>query len=406
MTALVVTDEYPWPPRTGYRQRVDRVLRTLAADHDVDLLTVVADERPREGAPGDLRLRRHWTVVAADLTTSRLRRRVRWVLSGIPRTVDRRDWDWTAARRVLEGTGDPAYDVVWFSHAHTWLALAGSVPGPHVVDLDNLDSQLLRYRRRMLWASRPADRRGRARVLAQVAADTLDIRRWHRVERDVVGRAASVVVCSALDRERLAGANVRAVPNAYEPTAGGEAAGPRTDDAASGAPVLLMVGLLTYEPNRDAAGFFARDVLPRVRARVPEAEFRVVGRYDVEENVAALRDVPGVSVAGEVPDLTVELREAALAVVPIRFGGGTRIKILEAFAHGLPVVSTTVGAEGLDVQDGRHVLVADRAEDLAQVCLRLLDDPELRSRLAAEGMALWEASYRSAAVTPAIRAAV
>src|SRR4051794_1371814 len=140
MTVLVVTDEYPWPRRTGYRQRVDRVLRTLAADHDVDLLTVVAEERPRE-PPTDLRLRRHWTVVAGPRTRSRLRRRARWVFGGIPRTLGWRDW--TAARRVLECASDRAYDVVWFSHANTWLALAHSVPGPHVVDLDNLDSQLL-----------------------------------------------------------------------------------------------------------------------------------------------------------------------------------------------------------------------------------------------------------------------
>src|SRR3954454_9465420 len=98
MTVLVVTDEYPWPPRTGYRQRVDRVLRTLAAEHDVDLLTVVADERPRDEAPGDLRLRRHWTAVAGGPTTSRLRRRVRWLVGGIPRTLGRREWDWTVAR--------------------------------------------------------------------------------------------------------------------------------------------------------------------------------------------------------------------------------------------------------------------------------------------------------------------
>jgi glycosyltransferase involved in cell wall biosynthesis len=107
-----------------------------------------------------------------------------------------------------------------------------------------------------------------------------------------------------------------------------------------------------------------------------------------------------------VPDLTVELREAALAVVPIRFGGGTRIKILEAFAHGLPVVTTTVGAEGLEVEDGRHLLVADDADALASACLRLLDDRDLRSRLAAAGRALWQERYRSSAVGPAILAAL
>ncbi|MFL6132379.1 MAG: glycosyltransferase family 4 protein, partial [Nocardioidaceae bacterium] len=242
--------------------------------------------------------------------------------------------------------------------------------------------------------------------LAQVAADTADIQRWRRIERRIVERASSVIVCSTLDQHRLSAPNVRVVPNAYDRVPGGGAPGSRADTSLLSGPVLLMVGLLTYEPNRDAASFFAAEVFPLVRKRYPKAVFRVVGRYDVEENVAAFRNLPGVSVAGEVPDLTAELGRAAVVVVPIRFGGGTRIKILEAFAHGIPVVTTTVGAEGLEVENGRHLVVADQADDIAQACLRLFDDPAIRSALAAEGMALWESRYRSSAVRPAILAAV
>jgi glycosyltransferase involved in cell wall biosynthesis len=91
-----------------------------------------------------------------------------------------------------------------------------------------------------------------------------------------------------------------------------------------------------------------------------------------------------------------------VSVVPIRFGGGTRIKILEAFAHGVPVVSTTVGCEGLDVIDGRHLLVADRPAELAVACCRLLTDEDVRKRISAEARALWEQRYRWTAVTPAV----
>jgi glycosyltransferase involved in cell wall biosynthesis len=403
MTVLVVTDEYPWPARTGYRQRIDRVLHTLAAEYDVDLLTVVADERPREPPPVDLRLGRHWTVVAGSRAKSRRRRQARWVVGGTPRTLGWRDW--TAARRVLEHSRAEAYDAVWFSHANTWLALADAAPGPHVVDLDNLDSHLLQHRRRMHWRARAGDWRGRVRIVAQVAADTADIWRWRRIERRIVTRAASVIVCSSLDRDRLGAGNVRVVPNTYELVAG--QAAPNAGAAARDrAPVLLTVGLLTYEPNRDGVRFFAQQVLPLVRQQRPEAVFRVVGRYDIETNVAAFRGLPGVSVAGEIPDLTPELENADVVVVPVRFGGGTRIKILEAFAHGIPVVSTTVGAEGLDVEDGRHLLLADRAEDLARGCLRVLDDTALRALLVAEGAALWEAKYRTSAMAPPIIAAV
>ena len=404
MNVLVVTDEHPWPARTGYRQRLDRTLHALAAEHEVDLLTVLAEERPVEPPPGDLRLRRHGTVVAGPRARTRRRRQARWLVGGIPRTLGWRDW--TAARSVLESMRETAYDVVWFSHANTWLALAGSVPGPHVIDLDNLDSQLLRHRRRMHWRTRSADWRGHARSLAQVVADTLDIRRWRRIEQRIAKHAASVIVCSPLDRDRLGVANVRVIPNAYERATGGDPPRVRSGTPPRGAPVLLMVGLLTYEANRDAAGFFATEVLPLIRRSRPGAVFRVVGRYDVETNVAAFRDLPGVSVAGEIPDITTELESADVVVVPIRFGGGTRIKILEAFAHGIPVASTTVGAEGLEVEDGRHLLLADGPEDLARACLRLLDDNALRSALVAEGEALWEARYRSSAVRRAIAAAL
>ena len=84
---------------------------------------------------------------------------------------------------------------------------------------------------------------------------------------------------------------------------------------------------------------------------------------------------------GPVPDITTELRRADMVVVPIRFGSGTRVKIIEAFAHRIPVVSTTLGAEGLGVEDGRHLLLADTAQGLAASCAQLLTEPDLRQRL-------------------------
>ena len=163
-----------------------------------------------------------------------------------------------------------------------------------------------------------------------------------------------------------------------------------------------MVGLLTYEPNRDGAAFFAAQILPRVRRLSAGARFHVVGRYDSDAAVDPWRDLPGVKVLGEVADVAAELRAADIAVVPIRFGGGTRIKILEAFAHRIPVVSTSVGCEGLDVVDGEHLLVADDPETFASACIRLYEDADLRARLVAAAAQLWESRYRWTVLTPAI----
>jgi glycosyltransferase involved in cell wall biosynthesis len=113
-----------------------------------------------------------------------------------------------------------------------------------------------------------------------------------------------------------------------------------------------------------------------------------------------------VTVVGEVPDVLPELAAADVAVVPVRFGGGTRIKILEAFAYGVPVVSTTVGCEGLDVVDGEHLLVADTPDSFAAACARILADAELRARLTENARARWAERHRWEVIAPAIAGVV
>ncbi|MGI9155912.1 MAG: glycosyltransferase [Marmoricola sp.] len=399
MRVLVVTDEHPWPSRTGYRQRLDRVVRTLAVEHHLDLLTVALPGRVLEAPPPDVGLCGYRAIEAGARPGGRLRRLSRWMVSGVPRSVGWRSW--TPVREALERSG-PAYDVVWFSHAEAWQALGDLLPGAHVVDLDNLNSSLLRHRRDVLLAEPLHGWRTRAVRLAKVSADTVDARRWDRIERRATRDAAVVVVCSDVDAHRLSAPKVQVVANGYDLPADDVATpGPVPDG-----PILLMVGLLTYPANLDAAVIFGRDVLPRIRDTVPEAGFRVVGRYDDEARVAALRGLEGVTVTGEVPDVAGELRAAAVSVVPVRFGGGTRIKILEALAHRVPVVTTTVGAEGLAVEAGRHLLVADDARAFVAACLQLLDDTVLRAALTEEGHRLWWERYRGAAVAPAITRAV
>ncbi len=394
MRILFITDEYPWPPRSGYRQRIDAVLRILARNAEVDLLAVVLDDAGLP--PPSTLLARHCVVVAGRRRESRPRRLARWVLGRSPRTLLWRDW--SAPRQVLRGWADSGYDVVWFSHVPVYLALRDLVAVPHVVDLDNLESFVLAHRRAAL-----ASQRGRGALVRRglAIADGLDARRWRRIEHQVARSAAAVVVCSALDRDRLGGANARIVRNGYEPvtsTGVGRRAG--------GGSVILMVGLLTYEANRDAAAHFGEHILPRVRRELAGAQFRVVGRYDRPEQVAGLWALPGVVVTGEVADIGAELAAADIAVVPIRFGGGTRIKILEAFAHRVPVVTTSVGSEGLDVVDGEHLLVADGAAEFAAACIRLLREPGLRERIVDAAYRLWRHRYRWQTLAPDVNAIV
>lgn len=153
---------------------------------------------------------------------------------------------------------------------------------------------------------------------------------------------------------------------------------PRKDK--SGGPRLLFVGTLDYLPNEDAVVSFARDTLPLILAKDPITTLRVVGA-GFSPALLQVAQLPGVHIVGAVPELGPEYAAADAMVVPIRAGSGTRIKILEAFCHQTPVISSTKGAEGLSVVDGEHLLIADSPTDFADACRRLLTDPELGRRL-------------------------
>ncbi len=142
--------------------------------------------------------------------------------------------------------------------------------------------------------------------------------------------------------------------------------------------LVLFVGAMDWEPNVDAAEYFCRDIWPPIQAKVPRARFRIVGRNPVRR-VQKLAS-SSVEVTGSVPSVVDHLRESAVVVVPLRVGGGTRLKIYEAMATGKAVVSTCVGAEGLDVHHGQDIVLADGPVAFAGAVTALLQDVELRRR--------------------------
>jgi polysaccharide biosynthesis protein PslH len=152
---------------------------------------------------------------------------------------------------------------------------------------------------------------------------------------------------------------------------------------------LAFVGGYNYPPNRDAVFYFTEKIFPQVKSAIPSAVFLLVGK----DAPAELERNPGVKAIGTVPDVRPYLHQASVIVVPLRAGSGTRIKILEALAAGKPVVTTSVGMEGLNVEDGRHLLVADSPEEFAKAVVSLLNNPGLRHRLGASGRKLVEQEY-------------
>ena len=197
---------------------------------------------------------------------------------------------------------------------------------------------------------------------------------------------ASADDCTAL-RSRHPGHSFVHVPNAVRAPESSATAGVRDPRS------ILFVGSLDYLPNEDAVAFFARSILPLIRKTDEQMAFRIVG-VGQSESIAAARILPGVQLIGAVANLAPEYAAAGMLAVPLRAGSGTRIKILEAFQHRTPVVSTTKGAEGLAVTNGEHLLIADTPEEFAAACLRLSTDEALCRRLADNAHA-WVVQHHS-----------
>lgn len=235
-------------------------------------------------------------------------------------------------------------------------------------------------------------------AIARTLADT-DMRRVHRMrwkweaaktdraEAAAVRAADVVVACSDDDAaalEKLGARRTLVVPNGID-TAALAHGWPASE------PVLLYVGHFGYRPNEAAAIELVDLVLPRVRESVPDARVHLVGRQPSAQLLR--RASEAVRVFGDVPDVTEHLRQARVVVVPLRAGSGTRLKVLEAMAAGIPVVTTSLGGAGIAFEPGRHALVGESCDELADLTARVLVDDELARDLSLEGRRLVEEHY-------------
>jgi glycosyltransferase involved in cell wall biosynthesis len=295
------------------------------------------------------------------------------------------DADLATMRARFDSWRAPRYDIVLSAESMCFEWLARRVPGRAVVDFGDVPD-LMHARGLRLAVRDTGPRAVHPRTAYRFAREWVNIARHRRLLERLRSERVEFLTCSERDAAHVGG-SVTVVPNGYERS--GPPVG-RLQVATR--PVLLMQGTLAYEPNRDAAVYFARDVLPRVRATRPDARFLLAGNVD-DNFRRRIERFPGVEVLGFVDRIEDVLATADLVVAPLRLGGGTRIKILEAFSHRIPVVATTVGVEGIDAVPGEHLLVADRPEGLTRACLTLLEDVALRARLADAAAELVETRY-------------
>jgi len=206
-------------------------------------------------------------------------------------------------------------------------------------------------------------------------------RKFERFERRAFAAASRVVAVSepdaALIRDRFGGRAVEVVDNGIDRMYF-EAVRPDPDTR-----TILFLGSLDWRPNLDAVGLLLDRIFPAVRSAEPQARLCLVGRKPPEALVRRVADTPGVELHADVPDVRPFLATSGMMVVPLRIGGGSRLKILEAMAAGLPVISTRVGAEGLQLVPGEHYIAADDTERMAQALVVAIRDPRPARAMAA-----------------------
>ena len=363
MRLLFLTPRLPFPPNRGGEIIIFNVLRQLSARHEIALVTFY--DRPEELAHR-ASLERYCGRVEmvrrpGRLDAAVLLRTLRGYSYSISRhlSVELRE----TLRRVRREWRPDVAQVETFVMSSYLSELRGVPTVLHLHDVAWV-----------MWQRMQAVAPRYVRPLVRI--ETARIR---RDELAACRMADMCVTVSAIDRRRLAEAAPAIHATVVMPGVDCEALTPVVRPA--GTRNLVFVGSMSYVPNVDAAEFFVREVLPLIAVEIPDVTLTIVGARP-SPSVRRLAQHPRVEVTGLVDDVRPYYAAAAAAVVPLRIGGGVRMKILEAMALGAPVVSTTVGAEGLDLEEGRDLLIADTPSQLAAASIRLLRDAPLRDRLA------------------------
>lgn len=374
MKIAVITPYLPYPPDTGGKIRSFYLLRGLSRYHTVDLFTVYYGSRPdHTEALHNLCSGVYMVQLCKNSTSiSRLTR----FLDPLPPLVE---YFHTPAsltevhQRLQAGHYDllVADEICMAPYIH-------GLPGPKLVIRHKVDH--LHYRD--VAAIKPFSFR---RVL-----EWLDIYKLQRYERCSMSEFDAAVCCSEDDAAAI---------RALNPEGPVVVIGNGVDldyfvplEEVSGPPALLYVGTMHYYPNIDAVHCFFQKIHPHLVRLMPDVQVFIVG-HNPSADVLAWQRLPGVKVTGSVPDIRPYLAKSTVTIVPLRLGRGTRLKILESIAAGRPVVSTSVGAEGLGLRHGEHILIADDPVEFARQTAELLCSRDLRQRLVAAAQPFVAARY-------------
>ncbi len=374
MKILFLTPQLPYPPHQGTTIRNYNLIRHLAAQHTIDLLTFVAPDQQVDSDSPLYRACRRIGGLSQPIR-SLCQRGVDTLRSPLPDMALRLESG--EMHELVCSWLQDGYDIVQIEgiemaqygfHALTsFLAgSAGSDKRPLLIFDDHNCEYLLQKRNALTDLRRP--KRWPAALYSLI--------QWQKLrhyERQICQRADAVLAVSSVDQQALEGLahGIQATVIAN----GIDAIQVEAQDDAQPAKksILLFTGKMDYRPNIDAVLWFAEAVLPLILEVVPEARFQIVG-MNPHPRLDGLRQHPAIEITGAVETIDPYLQAATVYVVPLRVGGGTRFKVLEAMVHGKPIVSTSLGVEGIAVQDGVELLLADTPQTFADAVICLLQD--------------------------------
>jgi glycosyltransferase involved in cell wall biosynthesis len=372
---LFVSPRFPHPLNSGAKIRIYHLLRAFADFGDVDFVCYAEPKEFRWLEAHTDALPDWWQGLRSilifpvpDWPIANLQHYRRLAMRRPFASTDH-FYDSFPMEALLARTANMAKqaDLIWAERLYVARAF---LPYGHktIVDLDDLES--VKIAREAVTGGA-----GYGRFALQ-----LEARRLAHTERQAVHQFAAVAVCSPEDTQHFGSlaSKVWTLPNGVDDTLIDRAEEGRLPNH------LVFVGTMNYWPNEQAMLYFHDEILPRIRTRIPDVVLSIVG-LKPPASIRNLHDGRRVFVHADVPEVAPYVQRATLSIVPLRVGGGTRLKILESLALGTPVVSTKVGAEGLDLEQGRHLLLADEPGLFADEVVRLLTDPALRQRMADEG---------------------
>lgn len=381
MRILMLSPVFPWPLNLGSKIRVYHVLKELARmEHEVTLLALSHEPCNEENLDALGPHCAKFRIVPVE-NKSRVKAALQALLSDKPYRVvkfESPQFEEEVAKALQED-----FDVLWVHFMETLAYIPKSSEGRRkpliVLDQHNADE--------LLWMAYVRQGPPWVRLFAM-----LNLWRLRQFQRAVLQDVDIILSVSKEDAEftraRLPNpfTQVWVVPNGVDTENLKPSSNKRLRD------VVIFCGTMDVRMNVDAVEWFARKIFPKVRKSLPNAEFWIVGR-DPVPSVKRLASFPGIQVSGRVEDVRPYYAQAKVAVAPFHYGGGTKLKVLEAMALGVPVVATPIGCQGIEAISGKHLFVEQTEEGFAERVIDLLRNETLRERIAIEARRLVEERY-------------